>query len=338
MNKEIYLLYMRAKPQEKGYQKRLKDLWDENYPELDQMNGKQLAQQVRNIKTKKFLSERVIQLLEQSLNRSPEQNGEELLTQRPEKQHKNVDENVKIHEQNIEIQNENVDIQEQSKKTENQNEHSDQMSNKTKSSTDPDTKEYLSQRWNENFQKYINKNVDDRGYSTTINPPPSENYLTAMNEIVEERMAEILERHGNNLWTLNVIYYTTAITLNEKEGKLREVKKRSGNEVKPGWEIRTESLIEAIRRKLSYMYVLIECNKNQRHTKNQKNIRRRIEKQYGKTTTSKLEQIQNHAPKASGEPKTEKKKKIPERRYINRVFKLAPKRVYRLLKGEGKSL
>ena len=117
------------------------------------------------------------------------------------------------------------------------------MSKKTKSSTDPDTKEYLSQRWNENFQQYINKNVDDREYSTTINPPPSINYLKAMNEIAEERMAEILERHRNNLWTLNVIYYTMAIALIEKEGKLREVKKRSGNEVKPGWEIRTESHI-----------------------------------------------------------------------------------------------
>ena len=61
------------------------------------MSGKQLAQQVRNIKTKKLLSERVIQLLEQSLNRSPEQNGEELPTQRPDK-HEN--ENVNIHEQN----------------------------------------------------------------------------------------------------------------------------------------------------------------------------------------------------------------------------------------------
>ena len=162
MNKEIYLLYMRAKPQEKEYQKRLKYLWDENYPELDQMNGKQLTQQVRNIKTKKLLSERVIQLLEQSLNRSPEQNGEELPMQRPEKQHENENENVKVHEQNIEIQNENIDIQEQSKETENQNERSDQMSHKTKSSIDPDTKEYLRQRWSENFQKYINKNVDDR--------------------------------------------------------------------------------------------------------------------------------------------------------------------------------
>ena len=141
-------------------------------------------------------------------------------TQRPEKQHGN--ENVNIHEQNIEIQNENIDIQEQSKETENQNEHSEQMSNKTKSSAGPDTKEYLSQRWNENFQKYISKNVDDREYSTTINPPPSENYLRAMDEIVEEQMAEILERRGNNLWTFNVIYYTTAITLIEKEGKLNE--------------------------------------------------------------------------------------------------------------------
>ena len=234
------------------------------------MNGKQLAQHVSNIKTKKLLSERVIQSLEQSLNRSPEQNGEELPTQRPENQHEN--ENVNIHEQNIELQNENVGTQDHSKETENQNEHSEQMSTKAKSSTDLGTKEYLSQRWNENFQKYINKNVDGREYSTTINPPPSENYLRAMDEIIEERMAEILERHGNNLWTLNVIYYTTAITLIEKEGKLREVKKRSGNEVKPRWEIRIESRIEAIRRKLSYTYVLIECNKNQRHTKNQKNI------------------------------------------------------------------
>ena len=161
-----------------------------------------------------------------------------------------------------------------------------------------------------------------------------------MDEIVEERMAEILERHGNNLWTLNVIYYTTAITLIEKEGKLREVKKRSGNEVKAGWEIRIESRIEAIRRKLSYMYVLTECNKNQRHTKNQKNIRRRIEKQYGKTTTSKLEQIQNHLKQELKveSQKLRKRKKIRERRYVNRVFKLAPKMFTGHLKERGKSL
>ena len=88
---------------------------------LDQMNGKRQAQQIRNIKTKKQLSECVIHLLEQSLNRLHEQNREELTTKRPEKQDEN--ENVNIHEQNIELQNEKVDIQEQNNETENQNEH-----------------------------------------------------------------------------------------------------------------------------------------------------------------------------------------------------------------------
>ena len=222
MNKEI--TYCTYEPnQRERIPKEIKRLMGQK---LDQMDGKQQAQQVRNIKTKKQLSECVIHLLEQSLTQLPEQNREKLTTKRPEKQHEN--ENVNTHEQNIELQNENIDIQEQNKETENQNEHSEQMSKETKSLTDPATKEYLSQRWNENFQRYVNKNVDDREYSTTINPPPSENYLRAMDEIVGERMAETFERHGNNLWTLDVIYCTMAITLIKKEGKVREVKKRSG--------------------------------------------------------------------------------------------------------------
>ena len=57
MNKEIYLMYMRAKPMEKGYQKRLKVLWDENYPTLSNMTARLLAEQVRNIKKKNLISE-----------------------------------------------------------------------------------------------------------------------------------------------------------------------------------------------------------------------------------------------------------------------------------------
>ena len=57
MNKEIYLMYMRAKPTEKGYQKRLKVLWDENYPTLSNMTARHIAEQVRNIKKKNLISE-----------------------------------------------------------------------------------------------------------------------------------------------------------------------------------------------------------------------------------------------------------------------------------------
>ena len=58
MNKEIYLMYMRAKPMDKGYQKRLKALWDENYPTLrNNMTARHLAEHVRNIKKTNLINE-----------------------------------------------------------------------------------------------------------------------------------------------------------------------------------------------------------------------------------------------------------------------------------------
>ena len=76
---------------------------------------------------------------------------------------------------------------------------------------------------------------------------------------------------------LNVIYYTTAITLLEHEGKFREIRKKPGNKDKPGWQIRIESRIQAIREKLSYTTILIECNKKQQFTKHQRNIKYSME-------------------------------------------------------------
>ena len=40
--------------------------------------------------------------------------------------------------------------------------------------------------------------------------------------IVKEELNRIEENYGMNTWTLNVIYYTTAVTLLENEGNLRE--------------------------------------------------------------------------------------------------------------------
>ena len=52
MNKEIDLLYIRSKPRESGYQKRLKHFWDDNFPELQHLIPKHLAEQIRNMKKK----------------------------------------------------------------------------------------------------------------------------------------------------------------------------------------------------------------------------------------------------------------------------------------------
>ena len=43
-----------------------------------------------------------------------------------------------------------------------------------------------------------------------------------------------------NLWTINVIYHSTAVTILEKEGKLRKTKQGQEVNEKPGWQIRLE--------------------------------------------------------------------------------------------------
>ena len=51
-------------PTNRGYQKRLKELWDEEMPERKHFTSKQLAQQVRNLKIKKLLNDAELQALE----------------------------------------------------------------------------------------------------------------------------------------------------------------------------------------------------------------------------------------------------------------------------------
>ena len=127
------------------------------------------------------------------------------------------------------------------------------------------------------------------------------------------------------------------VTLLEKEGKLREVKTRINKKKKQGWQIRLESRIAAIRQKLSYIHVLMQCSRNQKYTTHQREIKRRIEKQYGKTNITKLLYISTQLKQ---ELKIERHrlknhKTIQERRHINRMFKEAPKKIYRSMKGEN---
>ena len=64
MNEELYLTYLRWKPEEKGYQNRLKSIWDENYEEYKHLTLRHIAEQVRNIKKKNLLSKIEQQLIE----------------------------------------------------------------------------------------------------------------------------------------------------------------------------------------------------------------------------------------------------------------------------------
>ena len=72
-----------------------------------------------------------------------------------------------------------------------------------------------------------------------------------MDEIISEEIVNIEKNYEIDLWTINVIYYTTAVTVLQKEAKLRKNGRKQKQKEKPGWQIRLESRIQAIRRKLS---------------------------------------------------------------------------------------
>ena len=155
--------------------------------------------------------------------------------------------------------------------------------------------------------------------------------------IVKEELNRIEENYGMNIWTLNVIYYTTAVTLLENEGNLREERQRQKPYKIPGWKIRHENRIQAVRKKISHTFVLIECNRKQKFSNNQKIIRCKIEKQHEKATTPNLKYIQailKQELKVESQ-KLKQREAVEERQCINRMFKIAPKNVFHTMKGEG---
>ena len=52
-----------------------------------------------------------------------------------------------------------------------------------------------------------------------------------------------------------------------------------------------ESHIVALRRKISYSYVLLDCVEKEDYTRHQKTIKRRFEKQYGRATRNHLSRV-----------------------------------------------
>ena len=64
MNKKLYRMYLQAKPEKRGYTKRLKGIWDRNNTGFKEMSDRHLDEQVRNITKRKLSSDEEIKLIE----------------------------------------------------------------------------------------------------------------------------------------------------------------------------------------------------------------------------------------------------------------------------------
>ena len=103
-------------------------------------------------------------------------------------------------------------------------------------------------------------------------------------------MEEIIEKDKNvTLWKINVMQYTTAVTLLARHGKLRQKKNDRPKKKTPGWISNFENKINAIRRKLSHVTLIL--NYKGKLTRKQQNIKRKLKRMYGSVKTRRMEEI-----------------------------------------------
>ena len=86
-------------------------------------------------------------------------------------------------------------------------------------------KEHIRQVFRKNFNKYIEMQLTEREYKTIVKPTPWKNKIQVFDQVISEEISRIQEIYETDLWTLNVMYYATAVTFMEIEGNLREEKR-----------------------------------------------------------------------------------------------------------------
>ena len=93
-------------------------------------------------------------------------------------------------------------------------------------------KEELRTKWINNFEKYIAMNITQREFMTKAKPLPQQKHLQIMDEILAEEIPKIEENREIDIWTLNVIYYSSVVTILGKKEELEKLRRQKPREVR----------------------------------------------------------------------------------------------------------
>ena len=134
-----------------------------------------------------------------------------------------------------------------------------------------------------------------------------------------------------DLWNVNVIQYCAVLTVLDKNDSLKEENTKADKQTKPRWLDFHEQKMNNIRRKISYISVLMQCqNSNTPLTKHQNSIKAKLMKWYRNTKyltlMAKLAQLK-HELKVTSEF-LRNKQLLARRNSINKKFQLNQKTVF----------
>ena len=102
--------------------------------------------------------------------------------------------------------------------------------------------------------------------------------------LIETTLAE--SDNDVNLWKINLMQYSTVLTLLQRHNQLKENPK---TKKKQRWLEFQQQKVNSIGRKVSYINLILQCrNHNTRLTKQQEKIQLKLKKCYRNTKTSTL--------------------------------------------------
>ena len=95
------------------------------------------------------------------------------------------------------------------------------MEQHTDSDIDQERLENMKARWNENYNKYKDKPLHTLEFLTKTDRNIPENDLKIVDKLVTDFIEENLQKDRLSLWNLNVICYTSAVTILDNLGRLK---------------------------------------------------------------------------------------------------------------------
>ena len=313
LNKDLHECFLEADKSVYGYSGRMKKLWDNIHPEYAHLTAKHLTTQINRIQKKGliFNAEDNETPAPAGINRSNIQPEERVETPKTIGDGNSTSENIQTiaSSDNRAILEESQDL-------------TDMINN-------------IKPQWTRNYEKYLNIEVQERKYLTKKDRKIEELELQAANRITEDKLTD--EGDNINLWKLNVMQYTTAITLLERHGKLREKNFIRSERKAPGWILNLENQINAVRRNLSHVTLILSVEANNLTWK-QLMIKKKLKKIYGSTKNSRL--IEAHANLKHElrirSKKLRNKRIVKERQRINTLFNTNTKAVFREFRKDKK--
>ena len=206
--------------------------------------------------------------------------------------------------------------------------------NDNKSRNDQRLQDELKIAFISQFERFRTQNLEGRAFETRVNFRTPVDTVAAMNEV----MKSLIESKAialDTIWDVNVAIYAASITIIEKHSRLKQrsglVKPRKA----PTWESSLQSQINSVRRQISFIMCVLECQSTGKYTPKQRRVEAKVKRLVGSLRKMKIESklaLLKHRLKTLNLQLKDKRIKAT-RNSINRVFQANQKAVYRSFSG-----